>query len=620
MMVYAFNTRISLVTKDDSLRSDTVDRLKGLMDTVPKYLDFRTRLDRASSEIVEIKERGNSYRPYVAQSSLAGADKVGRGASTPSIHFDEPPFQKYLHIHYQVIVGSTGARIDEAKMANAPWGFIMTTTAWKKNTEEGKFFTALVEGAAVWNEAYYDCEDIDDLNYTLYKASRDGVSGSLTKGDVGSVATYACFNHRQLGYTDEWLREVISRNKNPDPEAINRDFFNICTSGSESHPLSQDVLDRIIESKTTQNKHIEIDPKYRYTLNWYIPRGEVDSYINSRDVVVGVDCSEGIGKDYTTIVFLDAHTGEVLATSLIKESNSLTFAAWFHQLMVRFPNTVFIIENKSMGVYLIEALLVSLPAVGIDPYKRMYSRIVDDGNETNASRKLFDDIKVPLNRRDRQYFTGSFKKVFGYNTAGSGRHSRDNLYLDTLVRGMTIIADGIKDEALIEQIAGLTYRNGRVDHQEGGNDDLVISLLLCLWFILNAKNISYYGMDSRYFLTAAFNSSRDENQNHAIDTDQIELRHRFDYLLNQLENESNPVAIMQLEQQLEVLESRIRTTEQDATTAAEWISKAEEIKRRKRYQKSRNMSSSSSSARTSYVEGEFSSMSQEYYKKPTLSW
>ena len=610
LMVKGNAMNISLVTKDESLRVETVDRLKALMDTLPLYMDFRTRLDRASTELIEVKEKNNRYKPYVAQSNEAGAHKLGRGASTATIHFDEPPFQKFLQVHYGVIIGSTGAKIDQAKEANAPWGNIMTTTAWKKNTPEGAFFSQIVEGSGIWSENLYDCTDIDDLYFTIYKSSRDGVNGHLQKGNTGMVSVYACFNHRQLGYTDQWLYETISRNRSPNPDDIDRDFFNICTSGGETHPLTQSVLDAIIDSKKPI-LYSEIDPKYRYTIRWYIARSEIDAYINSLDVVVGVDMSEGIGKDFTTIVFMNVRNGEVLGTSVVKESNSTIFAAWFHQLMVRFPRIICIIENKSMGVALHDALLVSLPAVGIDPYKRLYNRIVDDGTDTPQSRSLFEAVKVPLTRRDRTYFAGSYKKSFGYNTSGTGRHARNGLYQNALSRGAPMVASGVKDEMLIEQIASLTSIDGRIDHQDGQHDDLVIGWLLCLWFIFNAKNVSHYGLDPRTFLTNCYQDERlPELQED--DEQQRRLRGEMDYLLNELENENDFNAIMQLENRIALIETQLRETDQSAITAGEWISKAEEIRKRKRTKKSLN--SYDRPYTPQWTEGEVSSMQRDYYQ------
>ena len=48
------------------------------------------------------------------------------------------------------------------------------------------------------------------------------------------------FNHRQLGYTDEWLYRAIAESGAKGDHQANRDFFNVWTMVSKS-PLSTEL-------------------------------------------------------------------------------------------------------------------------------------------------------------------------------------------------------------------------------------------------------------------------------------------------------------------------------------------------------------------------------------------
>lgn len=577
--VYCRATKISLITKDEKLRVENTDRLKNILECLPIYMKNRTSRDRASSELIEVKKWQNTYTAYLCQKSEGAAHNLGRGGSTAIMQFDEPPFHSNFDITYGAVIGSMGAMIDNAKESNSLYGTIMTTTAAKKNTRSGKFFYQIVEKSAYWSEMFMDCKNIADLHKTIYHASRATSVDSDAEIGIGSASTYGCFSHIQLGYTDEWLRETLSRNQNPIAEDINRDFFNISTSGGERHPLDQHVLDNIIAS-IKEVQYTEVDPKYRYTIRWYIPKDRIEYEMNRRQVIIGCDMSEGMGKDYITLAFMDSESGEILAAATVKEANIIVFSFWFCLLLERFMKTVAIIERKNMGIALIDACCDYLPTKGIDPFKRLFSRIVQEKDETAIKRETFELIKTPLNRRPHDLHT-KYKSLFGYTTAGSGVYSRDALYITTLSAAANRVASGVNDSMLIDQIAALVIKDGRIDHASGLHDDLVIAWLLCLWFIYNARNISHYGLDQNRILRV--NLAQDHNaDDDGQSAEQKELRIELDKYLKLLENEDDMASVLHYEQHVRYLESQIIVEDDDIYTVGALIAKASENRRKRR--------------------------------------
>ena len=62
------------------------------------------------------------------------------------------------------------------------------------------------------------------------------------------------------------------------------------------------------------------------------------------------------------------------------------------------------------------------------------------------------------------------------------------------MNALQLVGDRLNDASLIDQISGLTMKNGRVDHTETGHDDLLIAFLLAVFFILFGLHHNLYGI------------------------------------------------------------------------------------------------------------------------------
>jgi hypothetical protein len=68
--------------------------------------------------------------------------------------------------------------------------------------------------------------------------------------------------------------------------------------------------------------------------------------------------------------------------------------------------------------------------------------------------------------------------------------SRELVYGQVLKIAIDDSSDRIHDKVIIEEIKALVRkRNGRIDHPDGGHDDLLISYLFTRWFLLYADYI-----------------------------------------------------------------------------------------------------------------------------------
>lgn len=81
---------------------------------------------------------------------------MGRGNTTPCNHLDEVPFCKNIHITYPALISATNKAADLARQNGQPYTNILTTTAGKLDTDEGRFTRSLIDDACVFHESFYD--------------------------------------------------------------------------------------------------------------------------------------------------------------------------------------------------------------------------------------------------------------------------------------------------------------------------------------------------------------------------------------------------------------------------------------------------------------------------------
>lgn len=569
MVIRCEMTKINLVTKDDKLRRANIDRMKKLMDELPRYFHLRDKSDAANTEEITINKNKNRYSTHVPQSSLKAAYNQGRGLTTNIVHFDEVPFQKYIRTSMGAMLASMGASMERAANAGAPYGVILTTTAGMKDTDEGKFiYDEFVAGGAPWSESFFDCNDEVELTAV--------VTQNAASGEPRINGT---FDHRMLGKTDEWLSQKIRRSTQKGDDAA-RDYLNIWTSGNERSPFERSVAERIANSRMAP-LYQQIFPE-RYVLRWYIPEAQIADYMATRKVVLGLDGSEGLGggRDDLTIVMTDVITGETIAAGAFNETNLFMFSQWVANLLVRYKNITAIIEAKSSGVFIIDHLCALLPQYGEDPFKRLFNWIVNDQYESELARERFREIQGPLSRRDIQ-FHAERKIHMGYRTSGSGRAARDNLYSTALFLAAEKAGHKVKDMQLVQQIMSLVIKDGRLDHEDGKHDDMVVAWLLTHWFLTQAKNHSYYGIETSSILAELTVKPEETFEERLHRFEQMQIKDEIELLYARLVEEEDEYVAMRLESQLKLLHRKLDTENTEIYSLEHLLERVREAKKTK---------------------------------------
>lgn len=562
LYIGASNTDISLLTKDHTLRTKNVERLKEMRDILPSYLINVTSRDSDNQTDLTCKAKGNAYLTGVGQTSQAGALKLGRGLTSPIQHMDEGPFIRFIETTIPAALASGTAAREEAEMHNRPHGNIFTTTAGKKDDDDGRYMYEFIHGGAVWSELFLDSFNKEDL----VKMVKRNCTGR-------KMIINATFSHRQLGRTDEWLWNAINI-ANASGEAADRDFFNVWTSGTQTSPLTTELNEVIRESEKDPVWN-EISKDF-YIVRWYHTQAELWDIMSQDAIILGMDTSDAIGRDAIALTFINSRDLSVVGAATINETNLIRFSKFLSDLLIRYPSVVLIPERKSSAQSIIDSLLIHLPQAGVDPFKRIYNQVVDHKDERE---KDFQEILTPLNRRTTAFYD-KWKKVFGFNTTGQ---SRDVLYHTVLQNAAKESGHLVQDRTLSSEIRGLVVKNGRIDHATGCNDDSVIAWLMAHWLLTHSKNLSFYGIDTSKALSKVHYEGRvlTDEEEYEMEMQSL-IREEMESIYEELSIISDEFLIAQYESRLFALNSRIVEKEHDALSIDALITQASEAREHKK--------------------------------------
>lgn len=541
------HTKMNLLTKDHKLRVSTIAVIKDIEKELPWYLKLTGKGDSNNSEEVTVVALDNKLSSHLAQMSPKAARNVGRGLTSPIFHIDEIAYLNNIDIMLPAALASGGAARDAAKASDSPYGTIYTTTAGRLDTKPGKYAYQILKEAAPWTEKYFDVEDEEELIKIIRKnSSRDKATVALE------------FNHRQLGYTDEWLKGKMEDANSTGIDA-ETDFLNIWASGTESSPIDPNLI-KILQNSIVHDFHAEIST-YGYITKWYVPESKIADIKKNRHVILSLDTSDAVGKDDIGLVLRDVRTGAVLAAGNYNETNTITFARWLLTWAKDFEHILILIERRSTGTAIMDYLIDMMPSEGLNPFQKIFNWVVE---EFELHQDRYKDIDRPLNKIDPQVFI-KYRRHFGYATGGSGKASRDNLYGSTLLSAIKYTGSVTRDKTLVGQISGLTTRNGRIDHAVGEKDDLCIAWMLSYWWLINSKNPKYYGIDPRIILTDVINTASVKNAegkevSMAKRQQQENLKHKINALLEYLRKETNDMKAILINNKIKHLSSFVDAT------------------------------------------------------------
>jgi len=549
------NTALNLITKDESLRKSNISRLKKLRDMWPDYINRNTSKDDNNQISLSCNSLENKYYTHVSQSSEKAANNLGRGMTSPFIHVDEGPFINHIETTVSAAMGSTNTARDIAKRKGKPYCTVFTTTAGNQEDRDGRYVFNMMAGSAIWSERFLDCKDREELvNYIKTNSNGRATMVNLT------------MSHRQLGLSDEWLYEALA-NARSESDNIDRDYFNRWTNSS-SGSLIPDHLAKAMRGSEKEPVDNWISSE-NYIFRWHQHLDPDAQY------VLLVDTSDAIGRDDIGIVLLDTRSGATAGAAAFNETNLIRFAQWLKEFMVTYRNTTLVIERRYNAQTIIDYLLLKLPEIGIDPFKRIFNQLVQKREERQ---KEYDKVMGPGLNRPRQLYE-IHRRDFGFLTDAD---SRKLLYSNVLMNAAKDAGDRVHDKQLIQQVLSLVIKNGRIDHSASGHDDMVIAWLIGHWFLNYGINLQQYGINPTRVMTDRSKSGREITPQEALEKEEQQgLLNSIELIHDRLKSSSSQMEIMRLESELTSMMSRLKQDDSEGMTLDALIQEARDSRSRR---------------------------------------
>lgn len=546
---WSSNTFINLLTKSEGLKAETLAKVKALFEELPDYLNMSDKKDIFNSDEVRMRDFDNVFKGNLSSSSPKQAEKVGRGFTSPINIIDEGAFIENIAIAMGAMLMSGNAAREFARQLKKMYGTVIATTAGNIDDRDGSYVYNLAMNGTFWDEHLFDCKDEQDLNETILKNSN--ASKISAKRPIVNIT----MSYRQLGYDEEWLQRRLAENIST-PENIGRDIFNQWLSGSNLSPIPKEYLD-LIKDNVIEQPRVEFYSPYNYLLRWYVTLDDMDARIaNGNSFSIGIDTSDAVGRDDISFIMRDHTSGQIVCTAVFNDLNLITLADFFVSFLLRYEKCVMIIERRSSAATIIDYIIQKLLLNEINPFTRLYNTIFQDKDKYA---KEFEEI-TKAKYYNEDIFV-KYKKHIGFVTSGAGVTSRAELYSSTLIAMLKYTGNCMYDQKLIGQISALIIKNNRIDHPEGGNDDLVIAALLSYWLLTNGKNLNLYGMDTssllkhnKVYLSEKYAVVEDDYSDQEV----MELEHQFNELIENYKKEPNDIIARQIELRIKKIASELK--------------------------------------------------------------
>ncbi len=508
------------VTRDKSLITQNVNRLKKMRALLPKYTWVPTKKDKDIETLFNYGKLENTIVFKGAQNDEENAKKALRGFTSELLHMDEGPYIRYVEHMLPDIAAAMTAAIDNARASGTNYGKLFTTTAGDLSLPHGAYMYGVYKRGCKFTEKMYDLQNRGELLDVIFKNTGQPVP------QITMV-----FNHRMLGISDEKMWENINSAAST-PEEIDKDFFLIWGKGGKSSIIDPAIL-QSMSSASMQPKYNELT-EMGYVVSWYIDKEEISTYLRENKCILGVDTSDQIKGDSTAMVLINVCDLSIVATINVNDANIITTASWLADWLIKHETITLIIEKKSSAQTFIDTLLIKFMGEGINPYKRIWNHVIDNCN--------LDLNLYGLLRRGKQppkFEIEKNRRHFGFNQTGN---TRNLLYSQVLEQACSKSRYVAYDSSLVDQVSSLKIdENGRVDHISSKHDDLVMAWLLAHWVLYYGKNLDYYGIDSRLVMARVGNDGKqltDDDQDDLIEIER--LSNEINELMQQYNRETHP--------------------------------------------------------------------------------
>ena len=460
----------------DSIRN--LKRLTDLLDSTKKYLPtyLRTPLgpnDTNNQERLTIVSLNNTIRVVSPSNSQENADKAGRGMTVPIIWLDEMAFIKFCNIMYGAMRPAFSTASKFAKKNSTPYSVLLTTTPSDLDSENGAFTYNLFQSACRWDERMYDWY----FDRGGGQVGEDYVRSYIENNSQNNFV-YIEYSYKELGKDEKWLAKQ-TKELNNDISLVKRELLLEWTHASVDSVFSEETLDRI--SRFADQKNVN-DYQKIYLYNNKYSMYLIEDMDNMVEVpwLVSADIGGGLSQDRTVLTVIDPFTRRVKALLI---SNTMTVDE-LEEVVIElkrlyFPKMIFAPERNYSGDYLIKNLFKNKLVDFSDSVT--YYRISDNllKRRTQGKTDLFN-ARTTISSHDRRSRDVS-KFEYGVNTNVKSRAIMVENILFNLVEESPEL---INNPFIFSELKTLVKtKNGKIEHQSGAHDDIIMSYLIGLYVL-----------------------------------------------------------------------------------------------------------------------------------------
>lgn len=460
LWVYNFgtsNSEIMFIHKDHSGSKKNLRDLKAIRDNLPSYLQMSSAINSEGKKIkvpntvvmIQHPFNNNKITTFASARSKDAANNLGRGSTMPLQFYDEFAFMPYNKEVYLAATPAFSRASETAKINNAPYGMLITTTPGDLLTDSGMFAYSIRNNATPWSERFYDYTYQELLN----------VRNSNKKSTFFLVS----YKYQQLGCGQDYFNRMVREMQSEWP-AIRREIMLEWAETATNCPFSQEDLDII---KAHNREPIRVIPFGRYKQYEFLVYEDIDT---NYPPIIGVDVAGATYNDSSAITVIDSRTTRVTATLNCNYMPSDDLAQVIYELVTTYlPNGIVNIErNGGYGHAVIQRLV-----------------------KTSIKRNLYWEIKDKVVE----------EAYNGLRTEKRSRKIREfglNSTKDIRARLIEILQDRVryhKDKFIApilhtEMKSMEVKKSGKVEHSDNSHDDQVFSYLMALYVWYDGKNLA----------------------------------------------------------------------------------------------------------------------------------
>jgi hypothetical protein len=441
--------------------NDNIARMKSLISLLPEYLQHSSEDNLTSSDKRKIKNNEKMIKNIIGSSMIAmasasnetKADAMARGKTAQKLWFDEIAFLFFNKPIMEAAIPAFNKASENAAKYGNPHSIMITTTPGDLCNAHGSYAYKFMNNAIRFKEEMYD----------LYKDDYKEMHKIIKKTKDKNGFLFIQFQYYELGYDDDWYVECT---RALDPVRARREYLLEWINSNSNSPFDPDDVELITDmARLKEKKAKEVKITKYFNMNVY------SEYRGKLPVVISCDVSQGIGRDYSTIVVVNPETMEPMA---IFKSNNIS-STNFKKVIVRliqkhYPYSILTVENNSIGRIIIEDLMETPIRRLI--YKEKKTRMMDQG------------VGKFTNKKSQEGWE------FGHNVNTISRPIMTSI-LEALVRyNKTRLAY----PELAEEIRFMEFKNGRIMHSSATHDDVTFAYLGALYVIKHGKSMRGRGI------------------------------------------------------------------------------------------------------------------------------